>query len=873
MASAPQAPKIFSSTTRARVAEAVHAWWQAQKARANYGEFVQALLRIGVSVVLLSAYYPWVDWNPHTWVLNFVLGFIILSLALFGGIYRARGRSDAVRFFTLAVDMGAPTILLGLTGERSAILVFLYTWVAVGHGFRFGLRYLHVAWIVSLLAFALVYALSAAVDGFWYQHPLVWLGALIWVGAPTFYVAQLLKQKLVAVHAAEEARVQAERAHADAERERVERARAEAERARAEAEAASEAKSQFLATMSHEMRTPLNGVLGAAEMLAEKHLPHEERQLVDWLLASSRQLRSLIDNLLDLRKIEAGRMVIESSPFDLDVLMNRLTALFEPEAKRAHVRFTKSISVNAPYLLMGDDSRILQVLINLTANALKFTRQGFVRVSVGAVAQTNHEATLRFEVRDTGIGISPESAGKIFDRFTQADSGIYRQYGGSGLGTTICKHLVELMGGAIGFDSQPGNGTTFWFTIQLSQQQAEPHEDGTGEAIRDARLSFVSSRPAADEWLAKAARERHFQYASFMSIEDAITVVQQDGSRELRMLVVDGEDGSIRWRDAPGVVRREGAQLPCILIHPDVSEIDAFDAGYACLLKFREPRLLERAIRSVVPGSSPLRSLADFSWQQSPGRTGLRILVAEDNQISQQIIALMLRVGGHHVTLVSDGEGALEDYRNIPLDVIILDMHMPGRTGLEVARAIRVLESERRNQRVPIIMLTAAASTDLRENSLDAGIDLFLSKPVDLRGLLRGVNKVFSEAEHVGAVTASNLQAQKEYIDRVLLHDMAALVGDSRFMQTLTHSFTKNARQLVDQMEAAVIQRDFERFRELTHALKGAAMMAGAIRLRDSAIRVENVADSDFNSISADTIEDLRGTLEATGRELSRILT
>src|SRR6266513_924236 len=192
MASAPQAPKIFSSTTRARVAEAVHAWWQAQKARANYGEFVQALLRIGVSVVLLSAYYPWVDWNPHTWVLNFVLGFIILSLALFGGIYRARGRSDAVRFFTLAVDMGAPTILLGLTGERSAILVFLYTWVAVGHGFRFGLRYLHVAWIVSLLAFALVYALSAAVDGFWYQHPLVWLGALIWVGAPTFYVAQLL---------------------------------------------------------------------------------------------------------------------------------------------------------------------------------------------------------------------------------------------------------------------------------------------------------------------------------------------------------------------------------------------------------------------------------------------------------------------------------------------------------------------------------------------------------------------------------------------------------------------------------------------------------------------------------------------------------
>jgi two-component system sensor histidine kinase RpfC len=429
------------------------------------------------------------------------------------------------------------------------------------------------------------------------------------------------------------------------------------------------------------------------------------------------------------------------------------------------------------------------------------------------------------------------------------------------------------MGGAIGFSSQPGNGTTFWFTIRLSQQSAEAHEHGTGEAIRDARLSFVSSRPAADEWLAKAARERHFQYASFMSIEDAITVVRHDGNRELCMLVVDGEDGSIRWRDAPDVVRREGAQLPCILIHPDVSEIDAFDAGYACLLKFREPRLLERAIRSVVAGSSSLQSLADFSWQQIPGRTRLHILVAEDNQISQQIIAKMLQAGGHRVTLVSDGESVLEDYQNASFDVIILDMHMPGRTGLEVARAIRLLQSERPKRRVPIIMLTAAASTDLREDSLDAGIDLFLSKPVDLRGLLRGVNKVFSEADHVGAVTTSNLQTQKEYIDHVLLQDTAALVGDSRFIQTLTHTFTKNARQLVDQIEAAVIQKDYERFRELTHSLKGAAMMAGAIRLRDSAIRVEDVADSDFNSINADTIEELRGTLEATSRELSRIVT
>src|SRR6266571_5843373 len=490
---------------KARVAETLRIWWQAQKTRANYGEFAQAILRVGIGFILLVAYYAWMDWGTRAWVQYLCWGFLAYTLVLLGWIYRARESSDVIRFLTLVVDLGTATILLGLTGEQSVILVFVYTWVAVGYGFRFGLRYLRVAWIVGLVAFVLVYALSAAVDGFWYQHPLVWLGAFVWVGAPTFYVAQLLKQKLAAVQAAEEARVQMERAHADAERERVERARAEAERARAEAEAASEAKSEFLATMSHEMRTPLNGVVGAAEMLAVKDLPNKERQLVDWLLASSRQLRSLIDNLLDLRKIEAGKMVIERSPFDLHALMNRLAALFEPEAKRAHLRFTKSISADAPYALLGDDVRIQQVLINLIANAIKFNREGFVRVSVSAPQQTDHEVSLRFEVRDTGIGIPPEHAGRIFDRFTQANPGIQRQYGGSGLGTTICKHLVELMSGTIGFDSQPENGTTFWFAVRLSRQPAEADEDSAGVSIRDMRLLFASGRPAANEWLAKTA--------------------------------------------------------------------------------------------------------------------------------------------------------------------------------------------------------------------------------------------------------------------------------------------------------------------------------------------------------------------------------
>jgi two-component system sensor histidine kinase RpfC len=857
------------------VGDTFRIWWKAQQSRGNYGEFAQALLRVGIGVILLSAYYAWVDWSAQTWVRYLCWGFVILSFVLFAWIYRQRESSDLVRFLTLAVDMGTPTILLGLTGERSAILVFVYTWVAVGHGFRFGLKYLHVAWIVSLIAFVLVYVLSAAVDGYWYQHPLVWLGAFFWIGAPTFYVARLLKQKLVAVQAAEEARVQVERAQAEAERERVERARAEAERARAEAEAASEAKSEFLATMSHEMRTPLNGVVGAAEMLASKDLPQSERQLVDWLLASSRQLRSLIDNLLDLRKIEAGKMVIERAPLDLHVLMNRLAALFEPEAKRAHLRFTKSVSLDAPYMLIGDEARIQQVLINLTANALKFTRQGFVRVSASAVKQTDHEVTMRFEVRDTGIGIPPENAERIFDRFTQANPGIHRQYGGSGLGTTICKHLVELMGGTIGFDSQPEEGTTFWFTVPLSRQPAEAYEDGAGVSIRDVRVFSVSNPARSDAWLASISEDRGLHHGSFPSIEDAIRTVRQDTQPKPCVLIVDGEDDSIPWRDVPSRVRQEGVQIPSVLMHSDIPEGDAFDAGYACRLGSRDRRLFSRAIRSIVAGTSSLQPIADVSGQKTPGRPALHILVAEDNEISQQIIAMMLQAGGHHVTIVSDGDAVLQNYQNVSFDVIILDMHMPGRTGLEVAKTIRDLERNGHGRRMPIIMLTAAASVDLREDSLDAGVDLFLSKPVDPRALLRGVTQVFSEAPAVAAhriPAPSAYHAQEQYIDHILLQDMAGLANDSHFIKTLSNRFAEDARHLIEEIKAALGRGDHKQFQEKVHALKGAAMMAGATRLRDSAARMENISVADFKSVGTGVVEDLASTLEATTHELSRMV-
>jgi two-component system sensor histidine kinase RpfC len=332
------------------------------------------------------------------------------------------------------------------------------------------------------------------------------------------------------------------------------------------------------------------------------------------------------------------------------------------------------------------------------------------------------------------------------------------------------------------------------------------------------------------------------------------------------VFLVDGEDNGNSWHDAPELLRREGVLSPSVLIHSGADEAEAFDAGYVSLLKWREPALVARVVRSVVAGSSSMEPVADFSGQEASRGQGRRVLVAEDNQISQQIIAMMLQAGGHTVTLVGDGDSVLDRYRESDFDVVILDMHMPGRTGLEVARAIRTLETAGGARRMPIIMLTAAASTDLREDSLDAGVDLFLSKPVDPRALLRGVSHVSVAPDRTRHAAPPSTGA---CIDRALLQDMADLARDPAFLETLFRKFSTEAGQLLDLIEEAVAEGDRGRFRELTHALKGTAMMAGAIRLRDSVAHAETINDTDFAGAGSDSIREMRAALDATTRELS----
>ncbi|HVO71959.1 MAG TPA: response regulator, partial [Aggregatilineaceae bacterium] len=470
--------------------------------------------------------------------------------------------------------------------------------------------------------------------------------------------------------------------------------------------------------------------------------------------------------------------------------------------------------------------------------------------------------------------IASEHAQRIFERFTQADSTIQREYGGSGLGTTICKHLVELMGGEIGFDSAPGQGSLFWFTVRLSLQPPEAYEEGAGVSIRGSRIMVVSSRPWIQEWAIEAAREREIECVLVRSLDEMLVQAARPERTAPCAIVIDGEDDSFDWREARKTTVAAGGRVPFILFRADVLDADAFDAGYITVVRGKEPRLLSRAMRTVVAGvSAPAPT--DLTAAAAPKQPGLRILVAEDNQISQQLITMMLQSGGHHVTAVSDGESALDQYEQVRFDLVILDMNMPGRNGLEVGKAIRVLEATGKTPRVPIIMLTASASSDLQEESEDAGIDLFLAKPVDPRALLTAVGQAYGRhSELAGAVPAPSLMpsANGGHVDRGLIEEMARFSEDPEFAQKLATQFSRDAQRLVDGMAAALVQKDYEQLRELAHALKGSSMMAGAIRLRDSAARAEKITDRNLGIAANDVIDELRGVLGATTDELLEML-
>jgi two-component system sensor histidine kinase RpfC len=763
------------------------------------------------------------------------IAYIIGALVLFAHILARPAPLPARRIVAAIYDMAMISYAAEVCGTASGFFYPLYLWTIFGNGFRFGVAYLFISMGIAIAGFTIVIVLT----GFWATHPGFSTALLVGLVMLPVYVSRLIRKL------------------------------SEAKR---QAEDASRAKSEFLASVSHELRTPLNAIIGLSSLFETAKLDREHAEMIETIGAAGRTLLGHINSILDLSRIEAGKMLSQNAEFDLYELLVHVRNIVV--VQHEELRVSIHITSRTPRLVVGARQQLEEILLNLAGNAVKFTSSGYVVIATDAVSEADGQTRMRFEVSDTGIGILPAAQERIFESFVQADDTIIDRFGGTGLGLALCKQLVEAQGGQIGVVSAPGVGSTFWFEINVGYQSEQLASEYHSEPVilihADEHLtavvrSFASNVRRAEDAEQAIAELKHLESLAESQVVVVFDCCPENGAAEAIL------NSNLSF--VPIFIRRMESDEQGLIPNPERSY-------YATTIRKAADRAELASALRIAAEIGGRRVVPKQALPRVQRDSKLSVLVADDNRTNQLVLSKVLERAGHMVTIVENGADAVKALRCNSFDVALMDLNMPVLNGIDAFKQYRSSLGGRAP--IPVIALTADATTEAAARCAEVGFRARATKPIEPKHLLELISKVasrssieFESPTLVPELARSNVDhsgaTRKATVRRETLRKLEQL-GGRHFVEELITQFTNDGQHTLYCLELALAEANAAEFDDHLHAMRSAAGNIGAESLYCTCLSLKQITHEDLEAKGEEHLQRLSAEFERVRQELTDYL-